>query len=166
MKKILFVCITLVFCLPAIAQKKIFLRFYNSSGKKVNKGFLIDVSGNTLSLQRRHDTVNIPMREIYKIKTRRSVGHSMLIGVAVVGSVGALVGGGIGANFGNRENRGNAITGVLSGILVGGYAGAAFGGVNGLLTKRQNFIINGDLQQWESFTRFIHEMKAGNARSY
>lgn len=164
--KILFVCITLFLCMPAVAQKKIFLRFYNSSGKKVNKGYLIEVSGNTLSLQRRHDTASIPMRKIYQIKTRRSAGHSMLIGAAVVGSVGALVGGGIGANFGNRENRGNAITGVLSGIVVGGYAGAAFGGVNALLTQRQNFIINGDLQQWESFTRFIHETMAGNERSY
>ncbi|EAZ83260.1 hypothetical protein [Algoriphagus machipongonensis] len=99
MKKIL-IFILLFWSIPVFSQDEIqsnddlkepFIRIFNSQKKKIDKGRFLSVSPDYLELNilKGSDTVQVSLKDISYIITKRSTGHSMLIGAAagmVVGS--------------------------------------------------------------------------------
>lgn len=139
------------------AQNKnetIFLRVYTLEGKKIT-GNIYSINDSLLVLKRGDKEFSITPNSIKTIKTKRSGGANILIGVGI----GALVGGLVGNSQGDDE------PGLFSYskedyTLIYGLTGAAIGGAVGALTltgkKSKKYRINGDLEKWKLF---LEDMK-------
>jgi hypothetical protein len=72
-------------------DKKIFIRLYNNGHNKIGKGDLLYGNDSIIKIARGHKEISFPVHEISFIKTRRSAGHSILIGTAIGTSVGIIL---------------------------------------------------------------------------
>src|SRR4051794_31973998 len=89
MKKFTFIFFTSLSC-SVCAQKSIFVRVYDFAGEKINTGHLLAVTDT--SLQLKGEPVDIPVRNIGFIKTKRSAGNNVLVGSVIGAFTGAVVG--------------------------------------------------------------------------
>jgi hypothetical protein len=92
--KIVFAAILLFFFLASVvcAQKRTFLRLYDTSGNKFSKGYLFATTDSSLTLYQGDTKLQIPAVQIGYIKTRRSMAHRVLIvSLAIVSVAGAVV---------------------------------------------------------------------------
>ena len=91
MKRILHLLLFLPFAL-ANAQDSDFFRVYNSKGKKINKGYLFDLSDTSISLTRKKTIIEeTPVSQINIIKSKRTTGHRVLVTTAsIVGFVAVV----------------------------------------------------------------------------
>lgn len=153
MKKItLFLLLSAILPLSAISQKTTFIRVYDSIGAKIAKGNFKSITDTSLTLTHKRKDITIPLHNIARIRTKRSVGHNILILSLIGGTIGGFMGGAIASTPGGS---GNVFGGVAIGALPGGYAGAALGGLSWLIKGSRKFDINGDAAQWQAFKEFM-----------
>ncbi len=127
--------------------KDIFLRIYNSEGKKIAKGKLVGITDTSITLECKKSNETIDLSEIGSIKTKRSYGHHVGMGTAIGGSAMTVLGA---ATIDTNSNllSGN---GFWIGALLGAPSGAIVGGITGLFKNSQTFDINNDQAQWDAF---------------
>lgn len=131
------------------SQKSIFVRVYDLTGKKVNKGHVLTVTDTSLQLQGK-SVVDIPAHSIGSIKTRHSGGNNVLVGSIIGMSSMAIVG----AASANPDAEILGFTAGESagiGALFGLHIGAAIGGFTILFKKSKTFSISGDMMSWKAF---------------
>lgn len=140
--------ITLMFLISltcsCFAQKSTFVRVYDLSGKKINRGHVLSVTDSSLQLKRKPAPINISVRSIGLIKTKHSAGNNVLFG-SIVGVTSMVT-------FAVANNQGYT-TGqeVGVGTLVGLPLGAAIGGLTVLLKNSKSYLIEGDATKWKAF---------------
>lgn len=132
------------------AQRSIFVRVYDLSGKKIHKGRVVTVTDTFLQLEQHSDTINIPARSIGSIRTRHSIGNNILIGSIIgVSSVAIL---GAATAEPDKELFGyTAGEGALGGALLGLPVGALVGGITIPFKNSKYYLINGDATKWKAF---------------
>src|SRR4051812_20376236 len=101
MKKI-YLFVTLLVSTSTFVKAQEFVRIYNSSGKKIATGHLMDEHQNDSFLIIKKEKVvdTIPIQQISYIKTKHSIGNNILIGTLIGAPVGAIIGG-LGASASN-----------------------------------------------------------------
>lgn len=168
MKKMFFVILPLILvCSLVQGQKKVFLRVYGVAGNKIKKGYYAGTTDSSLLIYKDADTVEVPVSRIGAIKTRRSVGHAILVSA----TTGAVLFGIIGAASGEKKvNDGtlggafhDALTatpseGLAAGLLAGGLLGTATGAIISLINKKIKFSINGNLQAWQKQKKILEQL--------
>jgi hypothetical protein len=155
MKQILLFPLLLAFVITSFAQEEIhpFVRVYNLAGEKINKGHVIRVTDTSLQLNGK--SVDIPVRNIGFIKTKRSAGHNVLVG-SLIGATTLAVFGAIAGDpdpeyYDELNKVGYAIVGAVFGLA----AGAAIGGLTALAKNPDTYLINGDISKWKAFQSMI-----------
>jgi len=124
-----------------------FIRIYDHHNKKIGKGIVeliadtvIVISNDKKGMQR------VLITEISFIKTKKSFGAYVGTGTGVAVAVSAIVGLTALKFTDPNEVDWCAIgIGTLSTVAVGTVAGV----ISGIATKRQKFIINGDVEKWK-----------------
>jgi len=145
------------------AQKKMFVRVFDLSGKKVSRGHIVNITDSSLHLNvKKKGIVDLMATDIGKIKTKRSAGRNI--------GIGALAGIGAGAVIGEISGNGSSeddISGLATpaGILVGALfvgppIGVAVGGITALFKNSKTFIVNGSMQNWKDFQSHAKEKLA------
>jgi hypothetical protein len=129
------------------AQKNIFIRLYNLNGKKIGKGHLLPGTDSTIDVLRGKKTNTFSLINVGEVKTRRTFGHSVLIGTGVgvgLGTIAIIV-------SASSENSDNLETSFDAGLIGLGlpYAGAFVGTLVGAVTKRNRFEIKGNADNWK-----------------
>lgn len=132
--------------------KDTFIRVFDLEGKKIHKGKISAISDTSLTLLLKGETTEIPVSTIGKIKTKRSGGHNV--------ATGALIGAGSLALIGVLD--GDSGPGIISltavdkgilGLIAGGIAGSAVGGITILFKNPKVYIINGSEDNLSYFAR-------------
>jgi hypothetical protein len=127
-------------------KSNVFVRVYDLQNRKICKGKIISVSETTLELYRNGKFISIPAITIGKIKTKRSIGHSILSGAVIAG--GPILIAGIASDFAqeNSFNSGEPY------FYIGLFAtiGALIGGLVGLAKNIKSIEVNGDLLKWKT----------------
>lgn len=158
MKKLLSLCILMMVCFEMTAQNKLFVRVFDLDGKKTHKGYILAVNDTLLRLKKDTSHVDIPVKKIGVIKTKRSVGNNVLIGSIT----GAVVMGGIVAASADPDAWIFDYTpaeGAVIGAFIGAPAGAAVGIISTALKNSKTFTINGDVEKWKAFLAYLVEKK-------
>lgn len=149
----------LLFVINSFAQKEtvekgLFIRVFNLEGKKINKGHVAFVGDSILGLKKNGNDIEINVKEIGTIKTKRSAGHNILIGSAIGTATGAILGAASADPdawiFGYTAAEGATGFG-----LAGALGGAAIGGISIAFKNSTTFIINGEELRWKEFQKTI-----------
>lgn len=166
--KILTIILLISFSLSISAQKSVFVRVYDLSGKKLQKGYVFKVTDSSLQFGKdlitdyevkQIEAVEILMKNIGFIKTKRSAGHSILVCTIITGVLftilGAVAGGG-GRGVMNDGGFGSINFGSSGDLAAGGAAigltlGAGLGGISALLRNSETYYTNGDVSKWKDF---------------
>jgi hypothetical protein len=153
-KKISVFVISLIFCANLFAQNEtashnVFVRDYDLQNKKIGKGKILAITESSIQLIRGRKKIDtIPASNIGLIKTKRSVGHNVLLGAAA----GAVI---IGVSVASDTNEDNAFFSVegdiLAGAIMGGTVGVVLGGITGLSKNVVTYEINGEMAKWKAF---------------
>jgi hypothetical protein len=145
MKKIFVALLLFVATNTATAQKKMFLRVFDLSGKKMAKGFFAGAKDSSLLLYKDNAVLEVPVTEIGNIQTKRSLGHTVL----VVGAVGTAAWTGAFLSIvGDDFFEATVEEAVLAGFIGGAATGLVVGGIAGALKKSKKFTINGTKENW------------------
>jgi len=139
-----------------VAQKQIFVRVYDSAGKKIYKGKVFTVTDSSLLLIGKTAPVNIPVSSIGSISTKHSAGNNFLIASVAGAVIGATIGV-VSADPTDEILGFTAGEGAAAGALVGAVVGAAIGGTTAIFKNSKTFLINGDQEKWKVFQSFILE---------
>ena len=140
----------------ACAQKQIFVRVFNLSGKKIYKGNVFAVTDSSLQLTGRKGTINISESNIGFIKTKRSAGSNIFLGSVIGGFAGGIVGA-------TTADPDNYLLGYTAGesaafaALFGAYFGAGIGALTTLFKHSKRYSIKGDNTKWKVFQSMINE---------
>ncbi|MGM5469581.1 hypothetical protein ACS386_04840 [Flavobacteriaceae bacterium LMO-SS05] len=145
---------TNIYAQKETAKNRIFVRVYNLEGKKINKGHVVFVGDTLLGLKRNGKFIEINIRNIGIIKTKRSAGNNILIGSAIGASSMAI----IGASDKNGWFT-TSETAALYGIIIGLPAGATIGGITALFKKSETYIIDGNQSKWDIFKAIFTKTK-------
>ena len=150
--KILIFVITLILSFNLCAQNgientNIFVRVYDLQGKKIGKGKILSISETSLQLNRKRESITIPVISIGLIKTKRSAGNNLLIGATTGAALMAIIGAAV-ADPDDFLGRGPVI--VLA-TLEGLVAGVVIGGITILFKNSKTYEINGDKVKWKAF---------------
>jgi len=156
MKYIITICACLALTLAAQSQKTIFLRVFDGAGKKIQKGFLNQVSDTSLTIKIGNDVIEVPLSKISVIKVKRSFGHTVAISSAI-GAGGFAIFGAATADPDAWIYGYTAGEGAAAGFIFGAAAGAVVGSIVGVANKKPVLQINMDQKEW---------MKAKSALSY
>jgi hypothetical protein len=148
---------TNIYAQNEIKKNRMFVRVYNLDGKKINKGYVVSIGDTLLGLKRRGNDLEINVRNIGSIKTKRSAGHNLLIGSATGAAAGAILGA-VSVEetndlFGDSIYNISTVQGAVTGGLMGAAAGAAVGGITIAFKNSETFVINGDLGSWGLFQK-------------
>ncbi len=90
--KIFLLLIALCFIQQADAQKKTFMRVYQTGTLKTVRGFYAGFTDSAIIISNHHQNDTISYAEIQEIRTRRSGGHNILIGVVSGFVAGTITG--------------------------------------------------------------------------
>ncbi len=153
--KTLLITIVFILSVNSYAQGEtekfnLFVRVYNLQGEKISKGKVLAVTDNSLQLKGKNGPINIDVRSIGLIKTKRSGGNNVLVGSVIGASVMAIYG----ASTADPDAwilPYNAGEGAAMGAIVGLPLGAAAGGISILFKNSKSYLINGDLIKWKTF---------------
>ena len=156
--KNLFFTIAILSCVAIYAQEgtiknTLFVRVYNLEGDKMNKGEVLSVNDTILQLQGKKGAVNIDVKTIGLIKTKRSEGNNVLLGSLIGLTIGAIIGVATAdpdAWFGYSASEG--ATGIG---LVGAVIGTGIGAATIPFKNSKSYIINGDASKWKVFEEMI-----------
>ena len=131
-----------------------FIRVYNIEGKKIAKGKLLLVTEKSITLIKRNKRREIFLKDIGKIRTKRSFGNNVLKGAAIGGGTLAVIGAASAPNDSSFLSF-TPLEGAAIGTVVGGFFGAGIGTVTGLFKNSKVYPINGDLTKLESFKNLV-----------
>ncbi len=146
--KILSVFILFFLIMHDANAQKVFLRIYNSSNQKFQKGYLLKTSDSGLVLTRKGmESGMIKYNEIYKIRMKRSAGLTALI----VGGVPVAAGTVLMA----RNSGWDALAGLVL-FMEGMFAGPIAGGIKAVLNPKP-FIIGGNQENWVKYKRLLDQ---------
>lgn len=148
-----YLLLLILFCSigPLEAQKR-FIRIYDQQGQMIAKGDFTATTDTSIVLQAHKTQLEIPIRDIGTIKTKRTFGHAIAIGATIGVVSGALLGLATGqanedvyGGFGYETSAGND---VAAGALVGLVIGGAVGTIISVAQNRSTIIINGNTADW------------------
>ncbi len=157
-KLIIFLLIFVGITVNVSAQKKTFLRLYKMSGEKFAKGFFAGTTDTALLLLNDNVITSIPVNQIGTIKTKRSIGHTILVSSAIFG-VGASIlfaAGSSGSTSGFYTY--SAGEGFAGGFLIGSAVGALVGAIIDASKKSQTFLIDGKAENWAKVKPVIDQL--------
>jgi hypothetical protein len=140
------------------AQKKLFVRVYNLHGKKINTGRVLSVTDSTVELDEVSHTGTIFVKDIGSIRTKHSMGHSILMGSLVGTATGAIIAAATThpaksdpntyqIEIITPEEQAEAV------IFLGFLGGTAVGAIAGAAKNSEHFLIHGDPTKWKSFEK-------------
>jgi hypothetical protein len=138
----------------SFAQKSMFVRVYDLSGKKIHKGRVFKVTDSTLQLVGKTMPVTIPVQSVGFIKTKRSAGNNVLVG-SIIGVSSIAILGAASAEPDAEWFGYSAGEGAAGGAIVGLPIGAAIGGLTTAFKNSKTYLINGDLGKWKMFELMI-----------
>lgn len=154
MKLLIYIFLCL-FSFSAIAQKHPqssleFVRIYNLDHKKIGKGIICGVDETNLYVKRNSKVFKYPFKELGEIKTKRSFGRHVLLGL---GSGAVLMGIANASAYDEEsisgpQSRGDA---AIGGAFIGIAIGSIVGGISHLFMPIKQYTINGDLNLWNTF---------------
>ncbi len=162
MKKIYYLLLPLLFCSirPLEAQKR-FIRLYDEQGQMIAKGDFTATTDTSIIIQSHKTQLEIPVRQIGTIKTKRTFGHAIAIGATIGVVSGALLGLATGqanedvyGGFGYETSAGND---VAAGALVGVVVGAAVGTIISVTQNRSTITINGNTADWQMKRKILDQ---------
>ncbi|SDG92316.1 hypothetical protein [Chitinophaga filiformis] len=162
MKKIYYLLLPLLFCSisPLEAQKR-FIRLYDEQGQMIAKGDFTATTDTSIIIQSHKTQLEIPVRQIGTIKTKRTFGHAIAIGATIGVVSGALLGLATGqanedvyGGFGYETSPGND---VAAGALVGVVVGAAVGTIISVTQNRSTITINGNTADWQMKRKILDQ---------
>ncbi len=155
MKYFITICTCLTIALSTNSQKTIFIRVFDESGKKIDKGFLIQVSDSSLTIRNGEKKQEIPISKISAIKIKRSFGHTVVIS-SLIGAAGFSI---FGAATAEPDAWFSYSVGeeAAAGFVFGALTGAAVGSIVAATNKKPILQINMDQKEW---------IKAKSALSY
>lgn len=163
MKCILWIVVLVLTCgFNSEAKKLIFLRFYDFSGHKFEKGQFIGTTDSSIVVQSDSTQLQIPISKIYSIKTKRSYGHNFLLS-ALIESVPLSI---YYASTGEPRTNDNTLGGIIhdyytvtpgEGAEIGVFIGVIGGAITGALVSgnSRTFIIDGDIEIWKRISSKI-----------
>jgi hypothetical protein len=142
--------------------KNVFVRVYSINYTKLGKGNLLYSSDSTIKIARHGKTDSFPVKKIFYIKTKRSIGHSVLMGTATGTGIGltAITVGVVILNAGEGEEQTRNQkdhTPVFAFIIPA--VGAAVGSLIGILTKGETFEIDGEIEKWKAAKNKLLKVK-------
>lgn len=138
----------------AEAQKNVFIRVYDAKYTKMGKGNLLFGSDSTIEIIRNGKVNTFSVKQIFYIKTKRSAGHSILMGTGIGTGAGlavitfgvVIVSGGGPVNNGGRHQTRLRNFGIFAGPFV---MHASIGGLMAIFKKFKKFEIAGHMEQWK-----------------
>src|SRR5688572_4398251 len=156
MKSLLTICMFLFLGIAAQSQTKTFVRIFDENGKKTHKGYIMNSSDSSLTINLNKETFEIPANQITVIKLKRSFGHTVLITTLISGTSWAI----FGAAYALAE-------GALAGLIVGGAEGVATGSFIAGMRNRPVFNVNRKHEQWIKVKDLLrqHYLIPGNQTS-
>ena len=149
MKKLIIFSLILVgITVNVSAQKKIFLRLYKISGEKFAKGFFAGTTDTAVLILNDNVITSFPVNQIGTIKTKRSIGHTILVSSAIFGVSASILfaAGSSGTTTGFYTY--SAGEGIAGGFLIGSAIGALVGAIIDASKKSQTFVIAGNAENW------------------
>jgi hypothetical protein len=162
MKKLLIVMIIILACDGVIAKSQLFVRVFQLNGEIQARGFVIEATDSSLILSNNTSgNLNINYSNISRIITSRTAGHNVVIGSLLtaftMGVAGAAIAepGDLGTGFSSGE-------GFALGVIFGIPIGAVLGGASALLKNRNVFEINGNLDNWRVFEKYVNDLYESN----
>ena len=132
------------------AQKPVFVRVYDLTGKRIYGGHVFNVSDSSLELKINGLQKNIAVSNIGYIKTKRSGAHNVFIG-SMIGAGVVAIAGAASAQPDATWFAYSAGDGALVGIILGLPVGAALGALSIPLKNSKTYLVNGDLVKWKVF---------------
>jgi hypothetical protein len=164
MKKLFLLSIILTLNVTFLhAQKKIFIRVYDLSGHKSAKGFLAGTTDTSVLILKDSVPVSIPVSNIGHIKTKRSIGHTILLSSIIGGVTFGIIGAASGEKDVNDGTLGGSLhdavnfspgEGFEAGLLLGSIITGGVGAIIHAAGRHHTFTINGNLEN------FKHERQA------
>lgn len=165
MRKIILLLILLVsFNISAQQErktKKLFVRVFDLNGKKIGKGYFYSANDSVLILNKNKIREELYLKEIGKIKTKRSGGHNILIGAGSGIVVGVIVGS---ANQPTEDSGGNftwagSSSGdeLLVGMTLGAVSGTLVGALSNLFKNPKTFSIEANQEKWKVCVQAINQ---------
>lgn len=134
-----------------------FIRIYDHHGRKTGKGTVEWVADTVLVIKNDEKQLQrFLVTEISFIKTKRSMGTSVGLGFCVgfFGSIWIMR---------QAEENFDADDHALGIIMISGIAAGTVGGaISGIVTKREKFVINGDIEKWKALEGQLLAMPAND----
>ncbi|HLG38023.1 MAG TPA: hypothetical protein VI461_00095 [Chitinophagaceae bacterium] len=146
MKSILALSIALLLAFTSQSQTKTFIRIFDETGRKINKGFLTDVSDSSLTIFFEKKTIQVPVSRIANIKLRRSWGHTILVTSAILAGAGAIIG--IASADTDTWIGWTPGEGAIGGLALGAWSGTFWGTLIGGTRNRPEFKVDMKAEQW------------------
>lgn len=156
--KTLITATLLLLAFTAVAQKELFVRVYDTTGKKIYKGNVYGTTDSSLVLRISNNPVNIPVSIIGFIKTKHTAGNNVLVG-AISGAIPLAIIGAATAESDDLILGYTAGEGALAGAIIGVAGGAAIGGITILFKHSKLFTINGRAENWPPFRYYLLRVK-------
>lgn len=147
---------TNTFAQNEIKKSGLFVRVFNLDGKKIHKGHVTFASDTLLGLKKNGNYIEINVKEIGTIKTKRSAGHNILMG-SIIGGASMAILGAASADPNDWILGYTAAEGATAGALLGGTTGAAIGGITIAFKNTTTFVINGDYSNLKSFKQMLNQ---------
>ena len=156
--KNLLLLITLLLSLSVFSQKEFkksnfFIRVYDLNNKKIGKGHFIYATDSTLVLNNSGDNLVFQIKDIGKLKTKRSTGNTILVPAAVGATIMATIGVATAdpdALFGYT-----AAEGATGGLIIGALSGGFIGTISFITKNSNSYEINGDQEKWNAFINLV-----------
>ena len=154
--RLLIFLIFISFSFNACAQKPIFVRVYDLSGKKISQGFVQEITDSSLKLEGRKGPINISDDRIGSIQTKRSNGSNIIIASVIGGFAGGIIGA-VTPSPGNSFLNFSKSEAVILGTLTGAAVGVVIGAITTLFKHSKRYVIKGNKTKWKVFQTMINE---------
>ncbi|ACU62597.1 hypothetical protein [Chitinophaga pinensis] len=159
----LLLLLMLFFYISPLEAKHLFIRIFDQHGYMIAKGNLFTTTDSSIQLRRGKVPVEIYVRDIGTIKTKRSFGHPILIG-GIVGTLsGAITGLAAHESLNSGSDYFDLETSVGEDMAAVALVGAAVGGLIGTIVaatqKRTVLTINGDMNEWQQQKKVLDAMQ-------
>ena len=159
MKKLFLLSVILTLSVTLLhAQKKIFIRVYDLSGYKSAKGFLAGTTDTSVLILKDSVPLSIHVSNISHIKTKRSIGHTILLSSIVGGVTFGIIGAASGEKDVNDGTLGGSIHDAVSfspaeafaaGLILGSIVSGGAGAIIHATGRHHTFTINGSLENFK-----------------
>ena len=142
-------CASFSYSQKTTSNKNTFIRLYNIEGKKIAKGKIVSLNDSIIQLKKNSKNTEVYIKEIGKIKTKRSKGHKV--------GMGGVIGASLGVVLGATYSKPGMITGdskgerIMTGVLLGAFGGTVLGLISAGTKNSKTFVINGNKENWNIF---------------